>query len=50
MHFEAELMIDSCLWTCFIWYLFATTGHLFDILTAERCHLFDIAFYVFDTK
>jgi hypothetical protein len=29
---EAELMIDSCLWTCFIWYLFATAGYHLDTL------------------
>jgi hypothetical protein len=32
MHLEAELMIDSCLWTCFIWYLFATAGYHLDTL------------------
>ena len=25
-------MIDSCLWTCFIWYLFATAGYHLDTL------------------
>jgi len=50
MHLEAELMIDSCLWTCFIWYLFATAGYHLDTLTVGRCYRFDIAFSTFDTK
>ena len=25
-------MFDSCLWTCFIWYLFATAGYHLDTL------------------
>ena len=49
MHLEAELMIDSCLWTCFIWYLFATAGYhldtLLDTLEEGRLSFLEISMF-----